>query len=357
MATVACPGCGLPRDGAEVGATPCPVCASTPATGNAPATPRKKPAADPTAGLPADASELNAPRTRRAAKHSPGGGSRVLFVGTVTFLLGTLFGAGCVLGFRAINWPQLNKDEPEVATKPEEEPAPTPHAPRGPAIAPMPHEPGLKPIVIVPSDDPEPDFKLAQPPPPPGRITLVELNQPEAIYAVPFPMKKGEHVVLKGKVKTLRVTGLDAGAILDASALEASIVTVTGKIDNRSTLKLNAPNGTIHVTGKIDGKSVVEINALGGEVKFMLPTTPTREGSKIDGGSTVSVTARMAEFKGDITGTDTKVTVILTRSAILKVAAISGRATVEYKSQAAGWSPPDVTVGFVSPTAIFRKIE
>ena len=119
----------------------------------------------------------------------------------------------------------------------------------------------------------------------------------------------------------------------------------------------NAPGGTVHVSGKTDGKSVVEINAPGGEVKFLVTTTANRDGSKIDNGSTVAVTARTVEFKGDITGTDTKVTVTLTRDAWLTVASVSGMATVEYKSQAAGWSSPGVTVGPVAATATFRKIE
>jgi hypothetical protein len=89
----------------------------------------------------------------------------------------------------------------------------------------------------------------------------------------------------------------------------------------------------------------------------MLPTTATRPGSKIDNGSTVAINARVVEFKGDITGNDTKVTLALARSALLKIATITGKATVEYKSQVAGWSPPEVSVGFVSPTATFRKID
>ncbi len=360
MATVACPGCGLPRAETEVGATPCPVCASAPMPATGMPSAKQKASPDPTAGLPADASELNAPGARASAKRPSGGRSPLLFVGTVTFLLGTLFGAGCVLGFRAINWPQLNKDEPEVATKPEEEPAPTGGS-RPPLarteVAPMPHEPAVKPLVFGPElpDEPEPEVKQVKIPLP-GHLETHDFNDPKDTHSVPV-LKRGEHVVLRGKVNSLRLHGLDAGATLDASKLEAATIIVTGKIDGRSTLKLNAPNGVVQISGKIDGRSIVEITAPGGEVKFMLPTTPTREGSKIDNGSTVSVTGRIVEFKGDITGIDTKVSVVLTRSALLKVASVSGKAAVEYKSQAAGWSPPEVTVGFVSPTATFRKVD
>jgi hypothetical protein len=139
--------------------------------------------------------------------------------------------------------------------------------------------------------------------------------------------------------------------------LKASIITVTGKIDNHSVLKLSAPGGTVHVASKIDGRSTVEVIAPDGEVRFLVSTTPERDGSKIDNGSTVTVTGRTVEFRGDITGTDTRVTVTLTRNAWLKVATVNGRATVEYKSQAAGSAPPEVTVGPVAATARFRKIE
>lgn len=352
MATVACPGCGLPRAEAEVGATPCPVCAATPKPVAETPTPRKK-YADPTAGLPADASELNAPVPRAP------GGSRVL-VGAATFLLGTLCGVGGLLGFQAIDWAKFNKGEPEVAAKPEE-PTPTgnSHPPlAGPAIAPMPHEPAAKPepLAFGPGpDEPEPEAKQVQVPMP-GHVETHDFNEPKDTRSVPA-LRKGEHVVLRGRVKTLRLRGLDSGATLDASKLEAAVIIVSGKIDGRSTLKLNAPGGVVQISAKVDGRSVVEIAAPGGEVKFMLATTPTREGSKIDNGSAVAITARVVEFKGDVTGIDTKVSVVLSRSAVLKIAAISGKATVEYKSQAAGWAPPEVTVGFLSPTATFRKID
>ena len=349
MATVACPGCGLPRSEAAVGATPCPVCAATPGTeGSTPPLARKKHDPDPTAGMAADASELHAPRTTTRAS---AGGSRWPLV-AVTFVAGALCGVAGVLGYQAIDT-NRGKGEPEIAVKSDEAP---PAAPQRPAVAPMPHEP-TAPAVVLGSDTGA-DFKLVQPPPPAGRVTVIERNDPDETYAVPFPMRKGEHVVLKGKVKTLRVPGLDAGAVLDASGLEAEVITVTGKIDNRSTLKLYAPGGTVHVTGKIDGRSAVEINAPDGRVHFLLTTTPEREGTRIDGGSTVAVTARVVEFNGDITGTGTRVTVTLNRNALLKIAVVSGSALVEYKSQTAGWSPPDVIVGtVVGRSAAVRKIE
>jgi hypothetical protein len=366
MATVACPGCGLPRAETEIGAKPCPVCDAAPVATSAPRAKPKPTEPDPTDGLPADVSELNSPTARtspRAAKpavnrtpnHQPGGSSRTLLVGAITFVLGTLCGIGGVLTFQAIEWPKPKPEELETAAKPEgETPAPI-RKPFGPAIAPMPHEGGIKPIVVDP--EPDTDFQLPIPLPPPGVVVTHTINKPGEAYSIP-PMKKGEHIVLKGKVKTLHVHALDEGSILDASGLETEVITVTGRIDTGSTLKLNTqPKGTVHITGKIDGKSTLEINAPDGEVKFMVTTINGREGSKIDNGSKVAITARTVEFKGDIAGTGTKVAITLSRNAWLKVTSISGEATVEYKSQVAGWSPPDVIVGTVSRNATFRKIE
>lgn len=359
MATVACPGCGLPRAESEVGATPCPVCAASaapPNTGNSRPSARNKADADPTAGLPADVSELNAPGTANSRRTAEGGSRVPLIAGA--FLLGALCGIGGVFGYQAIDWP---KNEPEVAAKPTIDLPPVTIVPTGPALAPMPHEPAPKPLVFGPGPDedpdPEPDVKVI-PAPVPGRVTTHEFNEPGEVYSVPV-LKKGEHVVLKGKgkIKTLRIHGLDAGAVLNASELEAETITVSGKIDNGSKLYLKATNGKVQLSAKVDARSVVEINAPGGEVKFTAQTTPNREGSKIDNGSTVTITARTVEFKGDIAGADTKVSLVLTRNAFLKVASVSGKALVEYKSQVAGWSPPDVIVGPVAPSATFRKIE
>ncbi len=353
----ACPDCGLPRAESELGAKPCPVCAAAPVATSAPAR-RTKPAdADPTDGLPADASELYGPGAP-APTRTPDPQTRNL--GVATFFFGALVGVCGVFGVQAIDdaKPEKNDDPTEVAAKPDEPPIRPAEQPKpsGPVVAPMPHEPRAKLTDSGPTLAPAPRPVVA--PPPPWRVTTIDVGpNPPDVFTLPFPLKTGEHVILKGKVKTLKVYMLDAGAILDASGLEVGTVTISGKIDNRSMIKLYAPNGTVHITGKVDNKSVVEINAPGGEVKFTALTIGTKEGSKIDNGSTVAITARVVEFKGDINGTDTKVAVTLTRNAWLKVASVSGKAAVEYKPQAAGWSPPDVIVGTVAPTATFREAE
>src|SRR5438552_5553610 len=162
MATVACPGCGLPREDSELDARPCPVCAGpAPGTGNsrpAPARKQKPIELDPTDGLPADVSELDGPasprpaRAPRAPKRRQNSGAPVVLVAVVTFALGALCGVGGVLGWQAIDWPKVKKDEPEVAAKPNDETTPPaePPRPQVPAVAPLPHEPNVPPITIEP---------------------------------------------------------------------------------------------------------------------------------------------------------------------------------------------------------------
>jgi hypothetical protein len=342
MATVACPGCGLPRVEGELTTKPCPVCDAAPS----PVAPRAKtPAApDPTATLPADVSQLHAQPPRAD------GGSRAA-VGAVAFALGLLCGVGGVFAVQSLDGPR--REEPtEVAAvappTPADTPAPPRPAPAAVPVAPMPRE--VVPPMPEPEPGAEPDPK--QPPPPAGRVTTFELNQPDRPFALPFPMKSGEHVVLKGKAKSLRVSNLDGGAVLDASGLEVESASLGGKIDGGAKLKLKA--AAVTVMSRITGGAEVAIDAPGGEVKF---TAAARDGTKIDGGAQVSVTARVVEFKGDIAGDGTRVSVTLTRSAWLKFASLSGRATLEYRSQLAGWSPPDVIPGAVAPGATFRKID
>jgi hypothetical protein len=329
------------------------VCDAAPVALNAP---RVKPVAepDPTEGLPADASELNSPAAR-AAGRPPEGRPRAWVVAAVTFALGLFCGVGGVLGVQAIDWSSpATPENPEVAAKPEDDSASgTGNAPPPArvAVAPMPHEGGVTPIAFV---EPDTDFELPVRLPPPGVIETHQVNK--EMHYIPT-MKKGEHVILKGKVNTLRIHGMDAGAVLDASGLEAAVIIVSGTISNRSTLKLYAPKGSVQISHKITGKSRVEINAPEGDVRFMVTTVDGgRDGAKIDDGATVAITARAVEFKGDIAGTDTKVSVTLSPKAWMRFTSISGSATVEYKSQIA-MPPPDITVGTVARTATFRKVE
>lgn len=349
MSMIACPGCGLPRE-EQLNNVPCPVCDAGPALPTAPESVAKKPAGrDSTTGLPADISEMN--------RSAPREGFPAWFSWAAVFVFGIATG---VVGFS--RWQAANAPV-EVAKAEPVNPRPLPTLPPQPPAkrvepAPIPAEP-KPPVEPKPSPEPAPEPSLTEPKGMPvggERPVTIDLNLPNGTYSIPFAMKKGERIILKGKVHTLRASGLDGGAILDASGLEAAQVYIGGTIDNGSVLKVNAPNGKVTVGGSVLGKSSVEITAPGGDVIFSAPTTPTRPGSAIDSGSIVVITARSAEFLGDINGSNTKVTVNLPRIGMLKVVAIRGTANVEYRV-ADGKGMPDVSAAFVSPAASFKKID
>jgi hypothetical protein len=106
----------------------------------------------------------------------------------------------------------------------------------------------------------------------------------------------------------------------------------------------------------VSGRSRVEINAPGSEVRFPFPTSTERSGSRITGGSSVTIIGRTVDLRGDIDGIGTKVKVTLTRNGSLKVAAVSGTAAVEYRSADARATSLNVAVFSVAPTATLRRI-
>jgi len=366
MAVIACPGCGLPRADDQVGVVPCPICAASPAatpvTDTTPAPAgvlrpplAKTPAADPTAGLPADVSELE-----RAADPSRNPAAVVRMAVPLAFLLGAAAGVGGLLAWQAA-FPPVEQSEnarPRLAAATAADRPPVPPL-ASPEVAPMPREarppepvsdPPAEPKA-APKPQPKPEPKVA---PPPARAVVIDLNQPDATYTL--PAKHNEHIVLRGQVRMLRVSGLDAGAIVDATGLDAGSVYVTGKIDGGSVLKVKCPDGVVQVPAAVTGKSRVEIDAPGGGVRFTGVTAPNRPGSLIDGGSTVAITARTVDLRGDVDGAGTKVTVTLTRHGSLKVAAVRGAAAVEYRAEDPKAPPPTATAGAVDPGATFKKI-
>jgi len=326
---------------------PCPICAVSPAAPVGAEPVAKKPAAhDPTTGLPADVGDM-----QRFAHQE---GFPAWFNWLAVFMLGVATGVGALYGWQASNSRQQPTETAKVESHRELPPLPPKPSKPGVESAPMPHEPRAVAV-------PEPESELSPPEPKekllaPERAVVIDLNLPDHSYSIPFAMKKGERIVLRGKVKTLKATGLDAGAMLDASGLEAAEIYIGGKIDGASVLKLNAPNGKVTISASVVGRSSVEIIAPGGDVTFSAPTTPNRPGSTIDGGSTVAITARTAELRGDINGSNTKVTVNLPRIGSLKVVAIRGTATVAYRVPE-GKGMPDVSAAFVSPAASFTKID
>lgn len=345
MSMTACSGCGLPRAEDQL-ASPCPICAAgAVAAAEQPVPVAKTVASDPTRNLPADVNAMN--RAAVAAEGFP-----------VWFRWAAVFGVGVAVGAAGVlAWQPMSVNTPtDVARATPTDPRPLPQLPpavRRVEVAPVPHEPTVAPTPEPRPETPQPQPEPKKPEAAPDRAITIELNLPDGAYHLPFTTKKGERVVLKGKVHTLRVSGLDGGAVYDASGLEAAHVHVGSKVDGGSVLKLNAPNGKVSFAAAVVGKSSVEIVAPGGDVTF---TTPGKVGAAIDGGANVNITARTTELRGEVNGVGTRLTVSLPRLGSLKVGAVRGTATVEYRIPD-GKGTPDVSAGEVAVTAAFKKVE
>ena len=153
----------------------------------------------------------------------------------------------------------------------------------------------------------------------------------------------------------LRVNGLGPGAILDASELEAASVYISGRIEGGALLRISCPNGVVEVPAAVRGRSRLEIDAPDSSVRFIHPTTPETPGSRIDGGSSVFVTGRTVDLRGDVEGAGTSVAVTLTRNGSLRVAAVRAAAVVEYRVENSLEPDPPASAATVEPTATFRK--
>jgi hypothetical protein len=170
-------------------------------------------------------------------------------------------------------------------------------------------------------------------------------------------VRPGGKLVLRGRVKTLRVRGLEAGAVLDCSDLDAHEVIVSGKIDGASTLWVKTTKGLITFQAKVDGKSRVGIVAPEGTVVFANPTGERGAGAMIGGGSTVEVKARGAHFHDRIVGDGTRVAVTITGGGTLLFVGLEGASRLEYGKADPDDSDPTVVMGRADPPAVVKKIE
>jgi hypothetical protein len=125
----------------------------------------------------------------------------------------------------------------------------------------------------------------------------------------------------------LVVSGLERGAVLDCSELDAAEVIVTGAITGGSRLAIRAPGGIVRFLAGVEGRSDVD------------------------------VTTRAVEFQSRIAGAGTRVRVTLTAGGSLGFAEIADPARLEYRKSAPDDPDPAVTRGKVSPPAVVARIE
>jgi hypothetical protein len=333
MVSIPCPTCGLPRAADLIDAA-CPVCGGL------------------RDSLPGEPEPIHdQPWVIPETKPAPAELSR----GLPGWLYG--FAAGIAVSLTGvISWPAVHewletRTTVEVAQK---EPIAEPLSVE---IAPFPRErmtafripAPAEPVDEKRSEEPQPEL-VAGPLPEPAPRNPFRPEAPRALlldhaqhYSPHVP--PGSTVTIRGWVKTLIVRDLVAGAVLDCSELQAEEVVVVGKVDGGARLTLRAPGGSIVFRGKIDGRSRVDVRAPGGTVTFETPSDKGHDGAKIDGDSTVEVTARAVAFHGRIQGGGTKVFVTLTANASLKFAEIDGGARLEYSKTDPDDADPAISKG------------
>lgn len=366
MATIPCPSCGLPRAADLFGKIACPLCGQL---GAVPRAGEAEPEHDRPWVIPEEPSSLPLAPEIEDSRASLARSGRFLSGWVVGFLVGVSVGVGGVLSWPTVrDW--LPEDEPAVVAAADEQPVAA-IPPAGPEVAPSPRVVARRSEVTLPitpvADPPRVEPVPKQPvvvgprpvpaPPNPFRPAAPRaerLDHPE-VYA-PF-LQPGGTLVARGRVKRLIVGGLEQGAILDCSALEAEEVVVVGKIDGGSRLLVKAPGGKVRFLAPVVGGSQIDVRAPGGTVAFETPTDGGREGSRIDGGAVVDLLAAKVSFRGRIAGEGTKVSVTLTAGGALGFAEIEGPARLEY-----GKADPDdpaltVVPGKVRGPAVVRKVE
>lgn len=289
-----CPSCGLPRADELLASTPCPLCGSD---GLPPVADEPPPAApEPVAPLPAP---------------PVAAGSRFGLGLALGLALGFASGVGGALGWQSRPSPTPDADAVAAAPPAEEPPlppAPAPKTPTPPPIAP--------PTVPTAKDKPNP-FR------PTGPAPLVLDNPDGDTKSVVRP---GGHLVLTGKVRRLVVPGLKAGAVLDASQLDAAEVVVEGPIDGGSRLVARTGSGTVSVRGRVEGGSVVDVSG------------------------------RLVSFEQPIGGVNTRVTVTLGSGGVVSYAAVGGSARLEYRRANPADPPVRPAGGAVTAPAVVVEV-
>ena len=100
-----------------------------------------------------------------------------------------------------------------------------------------------------------------------------------------------------------------------------------------------------------------EVAAPAGTVVFEVPTSARKDGSKIDGGSVVRVTAKFAVFHGKILGRDTRVSVTVTRGGAVGFAEIDGPSRLEYRKAADADPEPRLSRGKIGNGSTVERVD
>jgi hypothetical protein len=329
MSLLPCPTCGLPRVADDLACLACPVCGH-----------REVPLAELTAA-PEPVGEPVAPRSRLAPF--------AVFVALSGVAAAAILAVALLypLGEQAV---PLGNEDPSpgvevAAVSPATNSAPSTVAAIVPELAPIPRFASeLAPLprvhvevvarprsVLGPLDD----------------ARVITIDRPKGDYELPV-LRDGARVRLVGRVDRLVVRGIADGAALDAVGLSAREVVFAGPIEGGSTARVRTTRWAISFREKVDGESQVVAEAPHGAVTFLNESPRRPSGPMIDGGSQVTVAARLVVI-GTVTGADTRVDVTLhpttTAPSFLRVGLIDGPSLVRYRNAPGSTGKPKVLPG------------
>jgi hypothetical protein len=160
----------------------------------------------------------------------------------------------------------------------------------------------------------------------------------------------GKTMKLTGKVHRLTINDVSGRSILDASGLQAKEIIVLRPLLNNSTVRLNAPGGTVEFRGMISGRTQLFVHAPNGSVAFKA------NGGTIINESKLTITARSVEFNDRIQGWNNHIVVTLNAGGRLKFKEVGGGSKLYYKKAHPNDPEPDILAGEVINQGELRKI-
>jgi hypothetical protein len=228
-------------------------------------------------------------------------------------------------------WPDAALQEPETppgdppdATAPDEV---APPAASLAARAPSEEEPSRLPQSEKPAAaPPAAEAKSGARPVLPQEVVLargvLKIDSPEGEYFVE-PIDGAVHVLLRGRVKTLRIGSLGGDALLDASALKAEAIVFAGAVSGRARAQVYTAGGSVEFRGPVNGRANLIVNAPNGKVTFAGPAGG-RPGAGFGGESNATIKARELDVQCPISG-DAQMYVVLSGGGKLRFTEMEGR--------------------------------
>lgn len=361
-----CPGCGIPRLLQVIGRSPCPLCADTAPLHSVGSPPIPSPP-QPQSNSPNTPALPSVDPSARSTRATP---TLALFS---AFALGTLTG-GLAASAGFVAWSHLQslppaESAPEFRSpiadqlKQDSSPPPslpTPSEPISQAVPPTWENAatsGPKPDQLPPD---RPVLPADHPPPPaapnPLEAIVLHLDQPDATFTLPEEwLRPGQKVVLHGRVRELRLSGLPPRFQLDAARLAARSVSITGPPLEKVRLHLYAPEGAVACRTAVGSGTHLRIEAPGGTVRFGSANPWRSQSGDIGPEADVTILARQVQADVAVRGARTTVRIDCTPPARLHFQAIRQGAVVEYR-HAPGTSraPIQAQAETVEPSAVFR---